>query len=155
MSVYTLNTSTNQAKSSLVRNILKSGGQFFTPQPSIYPLPRLCLSSVLDTERCRVSFVTNGIVTGMIFVSYNFLSVILYFSYMYIRRPIRIWPILVESWCLFGVRLNMMTSSNGNIFRVTGHLCGEFTSHRWIPRTKSSDAELWCFLWSVPEYTVE
>ena len=25
---------------------------------------------------------------------------------------------------------NMMTSSNGNIFRVTGHLCGEFTSPR-------------------------
>ena len=23
-----------------------------------------------------------------------------------------------------------MTSSNGNIFRVTGHLCGEFTGHR-------------------------
>ena len=30
----------------------------------------------------------------------------------------------------------MMTSSNGNIFRVIGHLCGEFTGHRWIPRTK-------------------
>ena len=28
---------------------------------------------------------------------------------------------------------SMMTSSNGNIFRVTGHLCGEFTGHRWIP----------------------
>ena len=27
----------------------------------------------------------------------------------------------------------MMTSSNGNIFRVTGHLCGEFTGDRWIP----------------------
>ena len=26
-----------------------------------------------------------------------------------------------------------MTSSNGNIFRVTGHLCGEFTGLRWIP----------------------
>ena len=38
-----------------------------------------------------------------------------------------------------------MTSSNGNIFRVTGHLCGEFTGLRWIPRTKASDAELWCF----------
>ena len=38
----------------------------------------------------------------------------------------------------------MMTSSNGNIFRVTDHLCGEFTGHRWIP-TKASDAELWCF----------
>ena len=39
-----------------------------------------------------------------------------------------------------------MTSSNGNIFRVTGTLCGEFTSHRWISLTKASDAELWCFL---------
>ena len=29
-----------------------------------------------------------------------------------------------------------MTSSNGNISRVTGHLCGEFTGPRWIPRTK-------------------
>ena len=38
-----------------------------------------------------------------------------------------------------------MTSSNGNIFRVTGHLCGEFTGPRWIPHTKASDAELWCF----------
>ena len=26
----------------------------------------------------------------------------------------------------------MMTSSNRNIFRVTGHLCGEFTGPRWI-----------------------
>ena len=40
---------------------------------------------------------------------------------------------------------DMMTSSNGNIFRVTGHLCGEFTGHQWIPLTKTSDAELWCF----------
>ena len=37
----------------------------------------------------------------------------------------------------------MMTSSNGNIYRVTGHLCGEFTGLRWIPRTKASDAELY------------
>ena len=44
----------------------------------------------------------------------------------------------------------MMTSSNGNIFRVTGPLCGEFTGHLWIPRTKASDVELWCFLWSAP-----
>ena len=39
-------------------------------------------------------------------------------------------------------KINMMTSSNGNIFRVTGHLYGELTGHRWIPRTKASDAEL-------------
>ena len=44
----------------------------------------------------------------------------------------------------------MMTSSNGNIFRVTDPLCEEFTSHRWIPLTKTSDAELWCFVWSAP-----
>ena len=47
--------------------------------------------------------------------------------------------------------LTMMTLSNGNTFHVTGHLCGEFTGHRWIPRTKASDAELWCFLWPAPE----
>ena len=35
----------------------------------------------------------------------------------------------------------MMTSSNGNIFRVTDHLCGEFTGHRRIPRTTASDTE--------------
>ena len=45
----------------------------------------------------------------------------------------------------------MMTSSNGNICRVTGHLCGEFTGPRWIPHTKASDAELWCFLSSASE----
>ena len=39
----------------------------------------------------------------------------------------------------------MMTSSNGNIFRVTGPLRGEITGHRCIPNTKASDAELWCF----------
>ena len=30
----------------------------------------------------------------------------------------------------------MMKSWNGNIFRVTIYLCGEFTGHGWIPRTK-------------------
>ena len=45
----------------------------------------------------------------------------------------------------------MMTLSNGNIFSVTGPLCREFTDHQWISRTKASDADLWCFLWSAPE----
>ena len=51
----------------------------------------------------------------------------------------------------FSSMASKMTSSNGNIFRVTGHLCGEFTGPRWSHRTKASDAELWCFLWSAPE----
>ena len=50
-----------------------------------------------------------------------------------------------RTYALFGLgelrvakwsRSCMMTSSNGNIFRVTGHLCWEFTGLRWIPRTK-------------------
>ena len=49
------------------------------------------------------------------------------------------------------ITVSMMTSSNGNIFRVTGPLCGEFTGHRWIPHPNASDAELWCFLWYVTE----
>ena len=42
----------------------------------------------------------------------------------------------------------MMMSSNGNIFRFTGHLCA---GPRWIPCLKANDAEFWCFLWYVPE----
>ena len=38
-----------------------------------------------------------------------------------------------------------MTSSNGNILRVTGLWWGESTGDRWIPLTKASDAELWYF----------
>ena len=47
-----------------------------------------------------------------------------------------------ELWCFLWSTLDqtvlsvMMTSWNGNIFRVTGPLCGEFTGHRWIPLTK-------------------
>ena len=31
---------------------------------------------------------------------------------------------------------SMMTSWNGNTFRVTGHLCGKLTGHRWIPEQR-------------------
>ena len=34
----------------------------------------------------------------------------------------------------------IMTTSNGNVFRVTGLLCGEFTGQRWIPLLMG---ELW------------
>ena len=68
---------------------------------------------------------------------------------------ILLWAVL-SPWVLIskmGLKITllhtMMTSSNGNIFRVTGHLCREFTGRRWIPRTKASDAELWYFLWSA------
>ena len=52
-------------------------------------------------------------------------------------------------------RYNMMTSSNGIIFRVAGPLCRELTGHQWIPLTKASDAEFWCFLLCAPERMIE
>ena len=79
---------------------------------------------------------------------------------------VRVWSIfdryLVDTWSipnrlmteqsLYGPSWYcMMTSSNGNIFRVTGPLRGEFNGHRWIPHSKASDAELKCFLWSALE----
>ena len=75
----------------------------------------------------------------------------IYLKYISQVKP-RIW--CIDYWLLSGwmsretiKNVFMMTSSNGNIFRVTGHWCGEFT----ILRTKASDAELWCFLWSASE----
>ena len=50
----------------------------------------------------------------------------------------------------------MMTSSNGNVFRVTGLLCGELI-HRssGIPLKKPSDAGLWYLFLSAPEPTIK
>ena len=62
------------------------------------------------------------------------------------------WLIMLHHWIEWiPTLLIMLTSSNGNIFRVTGPLCEEFIGHRWIPRTKASDAGFWCFLWSRSE----
>ena len=37
----------------------------------------------------------------------------------------------------------MMTTSNGNIFRVTDHLYREFTGHRWIPHGALMASLIW------------
>ena len=48
-----------------------------------------------------------------------------------------IWKLYFKITAIYlQVAVDMMTSSNGNIFRVTGPLCGEFTSHRWIPEQR-------------------
>ena len=59
----------------------------------------------------------------------------------------RLWTRCAIVWGVQGSILSprMMTSSNGNIFCVTRPLCREFNGHRWIPLTKTSNAELWCW----------
>ena len=79
------------------------------------------------------------------------------YTYCFRRMLNHHWSYIMDEW-LHATDIcgcNIMTSPNGNIFRVTGPLYGEFTSHGWIPRTKASDAELLCFLWSASEQTVE
>ena len=56
------------------------------------------------------------------------------------QRPHSIIIVLMIYTCITKVKLNMMMSSNGNIFRVTDPLCGEYTGHRWIPPHKRQ----WC-----------
>ena len=53
---------------------------------------------------------------------------------------------LVLCYCSQGIAHD--TSSNGNIFRVTGPLCGEFTGPRWIPaqRPVTRSFDVFCHL---------
>ena len=56
-----------------------------------------------------------------------------------------------QSWHHDNSRFSMIPNTYDDVvkwkhFSVIGHLCGEFTGPRWIARTKTSDAELWCFL---------
>ena len=53
---------------------------------------------------------------------------------------------LVLSKCRFGILQDMMMSSNGNFFRVTGPLCIEFTGLRWIPRTVTRSFDVFIYL---------
>ena len=68
-------------------------------------------------------------------------------EYLLIKKVCMWYDLIHYGWCVllkkagpayrcFTAHPIMMTSSNGNIFRVTGHLCREFTGHRWIPHTQ-------------------
>ena len=102
------------------------------------------LSSVSEQcATCRLHFYWTHIWhTLLCWIPYLFLyQTALHQSWLDRRKN---FPMLVKQF-------RMITSSNGNIFHVTGLLCGELTGHRWIPRSKASDAELWSFLWSAHE----
>ena len=48
------------------------------------------------------------------------------------------------------IHIHMMTSSNGKNFPRNWPFVRGIHRSRWIPHTKASDAELWCFLWCAP-----
>ena len=87
--------------------------------------------------------ITNGIFK-CIFFNWSFPFLIQISLHLVSKREF-IWQVHI-GWGYGLVSGDMMASSNGNSFRVTGHLCGEFTGPRWILRTKDSDTELWCFI---------
>ena len=105
-------------------------------------------------SKCRLENVGHFVSASMYQYSCNitvlFISLHEFSDHPKAFEPTILWPINWHGLMLMWYHIFMM-SSNGNIFRVTGHLCLEFTGDRWIPRTKARDMELWCFLWSASE----
>ena len=54
-------------------------------------------------------------------------------------RKFQPWVSTVINWHMSSDYGPVVMSSNENVFRVTGLLCGEFTGHRWRPVTRSFD----------------
>ena len=127
-------------------------------------LTTIGLDNGLSPERRQTIITTNDGILSIGPLETNFSEIVIkIYTFSFTKMHLKMWS---GSWRPFCLRLNvvcatstwwvemlysMMTSSNGNSFRVTGHFCGEFTGHRWIPHTKASDAELWCLLWSASE----
>ena len=69
-------------------------------------------------------------------------------GYQCTRRCLLCGPTEIQSSVCHEPTVGMMTSSNGNIFRVTGRLCGEFTGPGEFPTqrpvTRSFDFSLIC-----------
>ena len=55
-------------------------------------------------------------------------------SLLIVKAVMRGWNMIHNGACFVQMYRNMMTSSNENIFRVAGPLCGAFTGHRSIAR---------------------
>ena len=78
--------------------------------------------------------------------------------YDYVMNPSNatwVHAIDAHSMVVVGGMMTSLGHASGNNFRVISTLWGEATGHWWIPLTKTSDAELWCFLWSAHDQTIE
>ena len=106
--------------------------------------PNFLLHIILSTE-------------GIVLITFCFLCIVLMILIaLFIRCTCQKWhnkdvqsinqPCLLSFWPLV-----MRTSSNGNIFPCNWPFVRGLHRSRWIPHTKASDAELWCFLWFASE----
>ena len=95
---------------------------FYSNFPNYVTILDLFLSSLMSVSGLPCTM-THSYVVCMAQENWVLYLPILYHVYVDLRST--------SGRCL--VRQNIMTSSNWNIFRVTGHLCGEFTGDRWIP----------------------
>ena len=63
-------------------------------------------------------------------------------------------PDILSDFCLttwyIKLKYNVWWRHQMETFSALLVICSRNSRHRWIPRTKASDAELWCFLWSAP-----
>ena len=97
-----------------------------------------------DVIMCFFVFVVSSALNGFAW----FITHIFHGHYIWHKKPIQdfIKSLVSDAHnALIKALIYMMTSSNGNIFRVTGPLSGKFIGHRWFPLTKASDAELWFY----------
>ena len=61
-------------------------------------------------------------------------------------------PMNFVIWVSYPTRLLELWASMSN---CTDPLWREYTGDQWIPLTKASDSELWCFLWSAHEQMID
>ena len=95
----------------------------------------------LKIESWRVSTSSDDMISIMITLKLSLYGYYIWIYWVYMGILMDCYTqICVWIFLALHRQLDMMTSSNGNIFRVTGPLYGEFTGHRWIPRTQASSA---------------
>ena len=91
------------------------------------------LDNGLSLTMCQIIICTNAELLSFVTVKWNYSEISIK---MQIFKCSQRCEIFIEAQCVH--LIVMMTLSNGNIFRVTGHLCGEIPGPRWIPRTNGN-----------------
>ena len=121
----------------------------------IYTINHRGVTYYMWTTYCCIYGISEIIIYACTLFAFLF-ELCMHFDFSFSLSIFDLTCIFLETWYFLTCSANiMMTSSNGSIFRVTGLLGGESIGNWWIPLTKASDAELWYFLWSAPEQTVE